>query len=97
MTQTLLDLTDHAQEIRTSTVHLVDENKTRNFVLVGLTPYGFSLRLNARGTAQHNDRAIENTQGTLHFDGEVNVARGVDDVDAVLVFELLLGYPSRRR
>src|SRR6185369_3056050 len=91
VTQTLLDLTDHAQEVRTSTVHLVYVNKTWNAVLVGLTPYGFRLRPNTRGAAEHNDRAVENTQGTLNFNSEVNVARGVDDVEAVLVFVLLLG------
>src|SRR5450830_68868 len=91
VTQTLLDLTDHAQEVRTSTVHLVYVNKTWNAVFVGLTPYGFRLRLNTRGAAEHNDSAIEYTQGTLNFNGEVYVARGIDYVEAVLIFVLLLG------
>ena len=87
--QTLLDLLDNAQEVGTSTVHLVYVNKTWNAVFVGLTPYGFRLRLNARGTTEHNDSAVEYTQGTLNFNSEVNVARGIDYVEAVLVFVLL--------
>ncbi|MNC24595.1 hypothetical protein D3C75_726520 [compost metagenome] len=85
MTQTVLDLTYDAQEVCTSTVHLVHVNNTWNAVLVGLTPYGFGLRLNAGGTAEHNDRAVEYTQRTLYFNGEVNVAGGIDDVYAVVV------------
>ncbi|MNH94635.1 hypothetical protein D3C73_472580 [compost metagenome] len=91
VTQTLLDLTDHAQEVGTSTVHLVYVNKTWNTVFVGLTPYGFRLRLNTRSTAEHNDSAVEYAQGTLNFNSEVNVARGIDHVEAVLVLVLLLG------
>src|SRR3989338_2307880 len=91
VTQTLLDLTDHAQEVGTGTDHLVDVNKTRNAVFVGLTPYGFRLRLNARSTAEHNDRAVEYTQRTLNLNGEVNVAGGINYVEAMLIFVLLLG------
>ncbi|MNZ74777.1 hypothetical protein D3C78_932370 [compost metagenome] len=85
MTQAVLDLADNAQEVGTSTVHLVHVYNTWNAVLVGLTPYGFGLRLNAGGTAEHNDRAVEYTQRTLYFNGEVNVAGGIDDVYAVVV------------
>ncbi|RMN78929.1 hypothetical protein ALQ53_04627 [Pseudomonas cannabina] len=91
VTQTLLDLSDYAQKVGASTVHLVHVNDTRNTVLVGLTPYGFGLRLYAGSTTKNNDRAVEYTQGTLNFNGEVNVARGVNDVETVLVFVLLLG------
>src|SRR5690606_24700481 len=33
--------------------------------------------------AVHHARAIQDAHGTLHLDGEVDVARGIDDVDAV--------------
>ena len=39
----------------------------------------------AADRAEHDDGAVEHAQGALHLDGEVDVARGVDDVDAVLV------------
>ncbi|MNZ55370.1 hypothetical protein D3C78_732960 [compost metagenome] len=83
VTQTVLDLTYDAQEVCTGTVHLVHVNNTWNAVLVGLTPYGFGLRLNAGGTAEYNDSAVEYAQRTFYFNGEVNVARGIDDVYAV--------------
>src|SRR5690606_2678196 len=87
-TQARFHLLDHAQEVGAGTVHLVDERETRHGVLVGLAPYGFRLRLHAAHGAVHHHRTVEHTHGTLHLDGEVHVARGVDDVDAVLV-ELL--------
>ena len=85
MTQTVLDLTYDAQEVGTGTVHLVHVNNTWNTVLVGLTPYGFGLRLDTGGAAEHNDRAVEYAQRTFYFNGEVNVAGGIDDVYAVVV------------
>ncbi len=85
MTQALLDLLDDAQEVRALAVHLVDVDDARYAVLVGLTPYGFRLRLYAGGATEHHDSAIQYTQGTLHLDGEVYVAGGVDDVYAIVV------------
>ena len=85
VTQTVLDLTDDTQEVGTRTVHLVHVDDTRNTVLVGLTPYGFGLRLNARSTAEHNDSTVEYAQRALYFNGEVNVTGGIDDVYAVVV------------
>ena len=43
------------------------------------------LRLNPGDRVEDRDRAIEHPQRALDLDGEVDVARGVDDVDAVLV------------
>ena len=43
--------------------------------------------LNAAGTAEHADATIENLQRTVNLDGEVNVTRGIDDVELVLVPE----------
>src|SRR5690606_16324057 len=83
--QAVLDLTDDAQEVGAGAVHLVHVDDTRNAVLVGLTPYGLGLRLNAGSAAEHHDRTVQHAQGTLHLDGEVHVAGGVDDVDAILV------------
>ncbi|KAF1003177.1 MAG: hypothetical protein GAK36_00297 [Pseudomonas sp.] len=92
--QTILDLTDDAQEVGAGTVHLVHVNDTRNTVLVGLTPYGFGLRLNAGGAAEHNDSAVQYAQGALNFNREVYVAGGVDDVYAVLVVLAARTFPE---
>src|SRR5690606_18305596 len=88
--QALLDLLDDAQEVGALAVHLVHVDDTRNAVLVGLTPYGFRLRLDTGSTTEHDDGTIEDTQGALYFDGEVNVTGGIDYVNAVAL-ELLGG------
>ena len=75
---------DAALEVRAGAVHLVDEADARHVVLVGLAPHGFGLRLDAGDGVEHGDRAVEHAHRTLDFDGEVDVARRVDDVDAVV-------------
>ena len=55
-------------------------------VLVRLTPNGFGLGFNAALCTERCDRAVENAQRTLDFNGEVNVSRGVDYVYTALVF-----------
>lgn len=77
---------DAAEKVSAGLVHLVDEDDARNLVAVSLTPHGFGLRFNASVAVQQNDSAIKNGQRTFNFDGEVNVARGVDDVETELVF-----------
>ncbi|EAQ30599.1 hypothetical protein NAP1_07465 [Erythrobacter sp. NAP1] len=71
-------------EVGAGAVELVDEAHPRNLVLVGLTPDSLGLRLNAGNAVEACNRAVEHAQRTLDFNGEVNVAGGVDDVDAVL-------------
>ncbi len=74
-------------KVRADTVHLIDEADTRNAVSVSLTPNGFRLWLNASNCVEYTNGAVKNTQGTFNFNGEVNVAWGVNDVDAVLTPE----------
>ena len=74
-------------EVRADAVHLVDEADARHAVLVGLAPDGFRLRLDAGDGVEHGDGAVEHAQRALDFDGEVDVARRVDDVDAVIAPE----------
>ena len=72
------------KEVRADFVHFVDKNHTWNFVAVSLTPNSFSLWLDTSVGVKNTNRAIENSQGTLNFNCEVNVAWCVDDVHAVL-------------
>jgi hypothetical protein len=57
--------------------------RTTRSVPVRLPPDRLRLGLHARDAAEHPDRAVEHPQGTLDLDGKVDVARRVDDVDAM--------------
>ncbi|MCY1224944.1 hypothetical protein D9M72_371220 [compost metagenome] len=81
-TETGLDHLDRAVEVGAGLVHLVAEDHARNIVLLSLTPDGFRLRLNTGVGVEKRNSTVENAQRTLDFDGEVNVAGGVDDVEA---------------
>ena len=85
--QAVLNGGDGVVEVCAQLVHLVDEADTRNIVLSSLTPHLLGLRLNAFLTVEDCDGAVKNTQGTLNLNGEVNVTRGVDDVDLVVIPE----------
>ena len=75
---------DDVIEVCAHNVHLVDVRHARNLVLVSLSPNGFGLRLNAALCTKHRDGSVKNSQRTLNFNGEVDVAGSVDDVDPVL-------------
>ena len=79
-----LDHLDTAVELRAGAVELVDEAHPRHAVPVGLTPDGLGLRLDACDTVEDGDGTVEDAQRALHLDREVDVARGVDDVDGVV-------------
>ena len=83
--QTIMEHLNAAVEIGTHGIHLVDVDHAGNLVLVSLTPNGLRLRLNATLGGQNGNRAVQNAQGTLNLNSEVNVARGVDDVDTMTV------------
>ena len=89
--EALLDRAEHEVEVGAGAVHLVDEAHARHVVAISLTPDRLGLRLHAGHTVEHGDSAVEHTKRTLHLDGEVDVARGVDDVDAVVVPDAVRG------
>src|SRR5574343_233490 len=82
--QTQLHLLDDLEEVGTGAVHLVHEGQARHLVLVGLTPHGFRLRLYATDGTVNHDGTIQHAHRALDFDGEVDVSRGINDVDTVL-------------
>ena len=97
-------------EVGAHNVHLIDIGHTGHLVFIGLTPHRLGLGLHAALGAKHRDRTVENTQRTLDLHGKVNVARGVDDVQTVILPEasrggrgdgdaslLLLLHPVHRR
>src|SRR5262249_51066115 len=99
-----------ARVVGADPVHLVDEADARHAVFVGLAPYGLGLRFDAGDRVEDGDGAVEDAQRALNLDREIDVARRVDDVDAVVVPEagrrgrgdrdaalLLLLHPIHRR
>ena len=82
--QTVDHHVDAALEIGAGAIHLVDEADARHVILVGLTPHGFGLGLDAGNGIKHGDGAVQHAHGTLDFNGEVHVTGRVDDVDAVV-------------
>ena len=83
--QTIMEHLNAAVEIGTHGVHLVDVHHAGNLVLVSLTPNGLRLRLNTALSGQNGNGTVQNTQRTLNLNSEVNVTRGVDDVDTMAV------------
>ena len=80
-------VTDHlhgALEVGADPVHLVDEADAGHVVLVGLAPHRLGLGLHAGHRVEDGDGAVEDAQRPLDFHREVDVARGVDDVDPVV-------------
>ncbi len=88
--QAVVDHVQNVEEIGAHDVHLVDVDHAGHAVVVGLTPHSLRLGLHAALGAHDGHRAVQHAQGTLHLDGEVHVARGIDDVDTGLG-ELVLG------
>ena len=83
--KTITDRSNRHIEVSTRRIHLVGEYDTRNMIFRSLTPNGFRLRLNTSLGIENRHRAIENTQRTLNFSGEVNVPRCIDDVDLAVL------------
>ena len=74
-------------EVRADLVHLVDEADPRHVVLIGLSPDLLGLGLDALLAVEDGDGTVEHAQRALHLNGEVDVARGVNDVDLVVIPE----------
>ena len=74
---------DGVIEIRAVDIHFIDVSDAGNLILIRLAPYRFRLRFDAALRTESRHGAVEDAQRALHFDGEVDVARGVDDVDPV--------------
>ena len=66
-------------------VALVDEGEAGHVVALELAVDGDRLGLDAGDRAEHEDGAVEDAQGALDLDGEVDVAGGVDEVDSIVL------------
>ena len=74
-----------AVEISARPVELVDEDDARDVVAVRQAPVRLGLRLHAGDALDDEDRAVEHAEAAVHFDIEVDVAGGVDDVDVHII------------
>jgi hypothetical protein len=72
---------DYAFPVGADAVYLVDEGEARHAVPVGLAPDGLALGLDAAHSAENHDSTVEDPQAPLDLDGEVHVARRVNQVD----------------
>ena len=80
-TQALANLIDDTVETGAFPIQFIDEGKSRHLVTVGLSPDGFTLRLNTFTRAEHDHRAIQYTQRSFDFGGKIYVTGCVDQVD----------------
>jgi hypothetical protein len=85
--ETVLHHVDDHHEVGAGPVHLVDVGDARDAVRVRLPPHGLGLRLDAADSTEHRARAVQDAQGTLDLDGEVNVARRVYYLDPMVLPE----------
>src|SRR5882757_2303419 len=83
--QTLTHLLVNVEEVGADAIHFVDEGEARHLVLGGLAPHRLGLRLHAADRVVQHHGAVQHAHGALDFDGEVDVPRSVDDIDAVLL------------
>src|SRR6266403_1960237 len=92
--QTRSNLVHAAQEVRAGAVHLVDEGDAGYAIFVHLAPDGLRLRLHARYGAIDRNGGIQHAEAALHFDGEIDVSRGIDDIDAMFREALVHSLPE---
>lgn len=70
-----------APEIGAAAIHLVNKANAGDVVAIGLTPNCLRLGLHPSHRIEDDHPPIEHPQAAFHLHGEINVPRGVDDVD----------------
>ena len=75
------DLLDDASVVGAGAIHFVDKRQTRHVIALHLPVNGQRLRLYAADSAQNEDRSVQHAETALDFNGEVDVAGRVDQVD----------------
>ena len=80
-----LELLDDAIVVGAGAVHLVDDRQPRHLVPLHLAIDRHRLALHATHGAEHQNRAVEHAQRAFHLNGEIDVARSIDEVDVAVV------------
>ncbi len=81
--QARLYLLINTHEIGACAVHFVDKSQPRYLIFVGLAPYGLGLGLNPTHRTKHRAGAVEDAQRALDLDGEIYVARCINNIDTM--------------
>ncbi len=81
----LLQRVERAVEVGTRPIQLVDEDDARHVVTVRQAPVRLGLRLHAGHALDDEHGTIQHAQRAVHLDVEIDVARRVDDIDAVVL------------
>merc|ERR1719454_619476 len=78
-------------QLKQSTVHLVHEENRPDPLGDGLPQHCLSLDTDAGDAVNNNKGSISDTESSSHLTGEVNVARGVNQVneETILIFAIL--------
>ena len=82
--QLVTQLLGDALRIGAGPIAFIDKGDPGDLVSGHLPVDGDGLRLDPADRAEDEHRAVEDAQGPLHLDGEVNVPGGVNDVDIVV-------------
>ena len=72
-------------EVSSHNVHLVHIYHSWYLIVISLTPYCFGLWLNAALCTKNCYRTVENSQRSLDLNCKVNVTRGVDDIESMVL------------
>ncbi len=78
------DLVADLERVGPDPVGLVDESDEGDVVAAQLPVDGDRLGLDAADRAENEDGRVEDPQGALDLDGEIDVTRRVDDIDGVV-------------
>jgi len=84
LVQFILELPSHPEGVGARSVAFVYESDPGNPVSHHLPVNGNGLRLDPADGAQHQNGPVENPEGAFHFDGEIDVARRIDNIDRVI-------------
>jgi hypothetical protein len=77
-------------ELEDTAINLVNKKDGLDLLTEGLTEYGFGLNADTFDVIDNDESAVSDTEGGSDFSGEVDVTWGVDKVDKVGEFFLLV-------
>ena len=66
-------------------VHFVDECNPGHMMTVSLPPNGHSLSLHSSRTIENNYSSVQRSQSSLNLNGEVDMSRGINQIDLMVV------------